>query len=170
MAYTRINWEDGERLTDGYVEIEDRTYPVIDPTYTGETPISAYNLNKMDKGIADLYFQPGESFKLDAGNNLVYDTAGYITTSKKEIFFNVVTPKSMENITNITVTGAYLRVRQNGNYLVGTSSGPVPVDLYVKKSTNNVISIRYTDSAGMSSAVNNEVVGIALSNATFTFN
>lgn len=53
MEYTRINWENGEKTSDGYVIIDGETYNTVEPEYSGNTPLNATNLNVMDKGIED---------------------------------------------------------------------------------------------------------------------
>lgn len=54
MAYTRINWENGSVSKNGYVEINGTKYYITMPEYTGNTPVDANNLNKMDKEIKKL--------------------------------------------------------------------------------------------------------------------
>lgn len=54
MAYTRVNWEDGEKTADGYVTINGQNYPVVEPTYSGATAVDSTNLNIMDKGIKEI--------------------------------------------------------------------------------------------------------------------
>lgn len=51
MAYNRVNWEDGEKIADGYVTINGQNYTTVEPVYQGQTATSADNLNVMDKGI-----------------------------------------------------------------------------------------------------------------------
>ena len=53
MEYTRVNWENGEKTSDGYVIIDGETYNTVEPEYSGNTPVNAANLNVMDKGIED---------------------------------------------------------------------------------------------------------------------
>lgn len=55
MAYSRINWEDGEKISDGYVTINGQNYTTVEPVYQGQTATSADNLNIMDEGISNLY-------------------------------------------------------------------------------------------------------------------
>ena len=54
MAYTRVNWEGGEKVSDGYVTIDGQNYTVVEATYSGTTPVDADNLNVMDEGIKKL--------------------------------------------------------------------------------------------------------------------
>lgn len=54
MEYTRVNWENGEKIADGYVIIDGETYNTVDPEYSGNTPINASNLNIMDEAIYNL--------------------------------------------------------------------------------------------------------------------
>lgn len=42
-----VNWEDGQLIQGPYVEINGTQYPVVMPEYSGNTPITAENLNKM---------------------------------------------------------------------------------------------------------------------------
>lgn len=53
MNYERVNWEDGTLQTGAYVEIDGTQYPVVMPTYSCDTPVTATNLNIMDVGIAN---------------------------------------------------------------------------------------------------------------------
>lgn len=55
MVYNRVNWEDGEKIADGYVTINGQNYPTVEPVYQGQTATSADNLNVMDEGISNLY-------------------------------------------------------------------------------------------------------------------
>lgn len=51
-TYQRINWENGILVTPAKV-LEDNT--IQDAIYECDTPLNAENLNKMDKGISDIY-------------------------------------------------------------------------------------------------------------------
>lgn len=42
-----VEWEDGQLVQNPYVEINGTKYPVVMPEYTGNTPMTAENLNKM---------------------------------------------------------------------------------------------------------------------------
>lgn len=46
-----FEWEDGIKTADGYVTINGQRYTITMPTYTGETPVSADNLNQMQRII-----------------------------------------------------------------------------------------------------------------------
>lgn len=54
MNYERVNWENGTEVEGAYVEIDGTRYPVVMPTYNCNTPITARNLNIMDKGIKEV--------------------------------------------------------------------------------------------------------------------
>lgn len=47
----KINFEDGQKTTSAYVTIDETDYTVTDAVWTGETPLSAYNLNNMQVNI-----------------------------------------------------------------------------------------------------------------------
>lgn len=46
-----MTFENGKKISDAYVEIDGVKHPVVMPTYDGNTPISAYNLNKMQEEL-----------------------------------------------------------------------------------------------------------------------
>ena len=46
-----INWENGFLVKDGYVEINGIRYPITMPEYSGNTPVNAENLNKMQRDL-----------------------------------------------------------------------------------------------------------------------
>lgn len=51
-TYTRVNWEDGTLISPAKV-LQDDT--IQEAVYQCDTPLTASNLNKMDKGISDIY-------------------------------------------------------------------------------------------------------------------
>lgn len=53
MAYTRVNWQSGTKVSDGYVEIEGTQHTVNPPVYSGSTPVNPTSLNIMDLGIKE---------------------------------------------------------------------------------------------------------------------
>jgi hypothetical protein len=48
-----VEWEDGQLVQGPYVEINGIQYPVVMPEYTGNTPMTAENLNKMQNDLSD---------------------------------------------------------------------------------------------------------------------
>lgn len=61
-----VNFEDGTLVTGAYVEIEGIQYPVVMPVYSGNTPITAENLNKSQQDILNLL---SSSSIVDSGSN-----------------------------------------------------------------------------------------------------
>lgn len=53
MAYSRVNWQSGTKVSDGYVEINGTRHTTVQPQYSGNTPINPTSLNIMDAGIAE---------------------------------------------------------------------------------------------------------------------
>lgn len=47
----KIPFENGTKTANGYVTIDDTNYPVTDAVYSGNTPLSAANLNQMQANI-----------------------------------------------------------------------------------------------------------------------
>ena len=48
-----IEFKDGTLKKQGYVMIDDREVPIVDTEYEGETPISAFMLNKVQKNLLE---------------------------------------------------------------------------------------------------------------------
>ena len=48
-----VVFEDGKLLKQGYVEINGVRYILVMPEYTGNTPITAENLNKMQTDLQE---------------------------------------------------------------------------------------------------------------------
>lgn len=53
MAYQRVNWQKGTKVSDGYVEIDGTRHTVTPATYSGPTPCNPTSLNIMDVGIEE---------------------------------------------------------------------------------------------------------------------
>ena len=53
MAYNRVNWQSGTKVSDGYVEIDGTQHTVTPAVYSGSTPINPTSLNIMDAGIKE---------------------------------------------------------------------------------------------------------------------
>lgn len=49
----RINFEDGQLVKEGYVEIDGVQYPITEAEYSGDTPLSAYIMNKLQDNIEE---------------------------------------------------------------------------------------------------------------------
>lgn len=71
-----INFKDGELVKGAYVIIDGKEYEVHMPQYSGETPLSSENLNKMQKDLKDKIEQ--------INNSRIYSTEE-INTGKKWI-------------------------------------------------------------------------------------
>ena len=69
-----VEWEDGQLVQGPYVEINGTKYPVVMPEYTGNTPMTAENLNKMQ---ADLNYRiDSETEKFKRNKILWQDDSG----------------------------------------------------------------------------------------------
>ena len=60
----RINFEDGQLVNAGYVEIDGVKHPVTEAEYSGDTPLSAYMMNKLQDNIEN------EINSIDGGDTL----------------------------------------------------------------------------------------------------
>lgn len=46
-----LEFEDGQLVSKGYIEIEGKKYEITEAVYSGNTPLSAFNLNKAQKNL-----------------------------------------------------------------------------------------------------------------------
>ncbi len=82
-----VNFEDGELVKGAYVVIDGKEYEVHMPQYSGKTPLSSENLNKMQKDLKDKIEQ--------INNSRTYSTEEVNTGKKwingKDIYSRVLT-------------------------------------------------------------------------------
>ena len=71
-----VNFEDGELVKGAYVVIDGKEYEVHMPQYSGKTPLSSENLNKMQKDLKD---------KIEQINNSRTYSTEEVNTGKKWI-------------------------------------------------------------------------------------
>lgn len=139
--------------------------------------INATNLNKIEQGIYDnadaidnLYFKTGDTF------NKTYDgvmpCAGLVTTSTTTVFFTVVLPKRLDNVSAVTVDALIGGMRGVSGYVNGTSdssdlkSGYTVTALILDSQT---IRIQITKASVMSNVTNNTPVAVSLKTLNLTF-
>ena len=122
MAYSRVNWEDGEKISDGYVTINGQNYTVVEPTYSGATPVDADNLNVMDECIKNLDDEVSKKgvYELFSGN---------ITTENSRI--SLSTP-----ITNYDFLCVVTRGDAGSQTLIRLNPTLIPIALYNSGGTN----------------------------------
>ena len=46
-----LEFEDGQLVSKGYIEIEGKKHEITEAVYSGDTPLSAFNLNKAQKNL-----------------------------------------------------------------------------------------------------------------------
>ena len=86
-------------------------------------------------------------------------TAGYVTTSGKDIFYTIPLVKGIEG--TLTLTSMTLIARQGGNYIVGSnSSGTNVKSLATVSRTAHGLGIKVSLSSTPSGVTNNDAVGI----------
>lgn len=130
----------------------------------GNTDIYGYNIRLFDSYAGSNlrpYYRKGDSFSVQL------ETAGYITSSKTEIYFHIPFSKPIMGSPTITVSGT-LKLRQGNSYTHGSASGtaitPDSYKVYVKEGLINVTATEST----VTNATNNDSIGIFF-NGTVTF-
>lgn len=166
----KINFEDGIVLSPAKVIIDEINHEVIPAVYKGNTPLSAFNLNKMQENIEtgikemikdELYYKSGDS------ETFTYIAGGYITNAGTEIMFTVVLPKRLDNVTPEVISGSlYIRTPSGGYLIDGESiTKGSPTIVY---NTKNIATIRlkYAEKLNIT---NNTVLGIHITNLKIDF-
>lgn len=154
MSYTKTNWVNNS-----------------------SPAINATNLNKIEQGIKDSadwidnqYFQPGEVYDVDYG--IIRPCAGLVTTSTTTVFFELVLPKRLDNVSTITVNTLTGGMRGISGYVNGTSdssnlrSGYTATAQIVDEYT---IRVQVTKSSAMTNTTNNTPVTVSLRAIKLTF-
>lgn len=139
--------------------------------------INATNLNKIEQGIKDSadwidsqYFSVGETFTQNYP--AILPCAGLVTTSTTTVFFTVVLPKKLDNVSSFTVDALTGGMRGISGYVNGTSDSSDLTSGYTLSGTimdSQTIRIQVTKSSAMSNVTNNTPVAVSLRAITLTF-
>lgn len=144
MAYSKYEWSDGEiisasdmnRIEEGIETTEDEISELDERVETLETAATA--------------------------DTLSFHTAGFLTGSKLAVYFTI--PWSVPyGADTPTLTLESLTIRQDGNYLLGTSSDTTSSGYSTSYAYrgNSFFDIHLTLSSANSDAVNNSTIGIS---------
>lgn len=118
-------------------------------------------------------YKAGDTFKVGGSTPFV----GYITSNKTTMRFTIFTPKSMKNISSITVNEMVGAIIGDQGYVgyadVSTSHHTVWTDLIANitatKVNNHTIRLDVVDSSGFANVTNNRVLIFAPSDAGIEF-
>lgn len=116
-----------------------------------------------------LYFKPGDTYTIEAIEGGYY-TGGTMTGSYKYLHWNIPVPKSMANISTITISNLVLTIRNiQGNYIY-TEATLATIDgtLTLNKISNYLIDC-INQRVNAASGTNNTPIAVAIS-CTLTFN
>ena len=80
-----VEWEDGQLIQEGYVEIRGVRYPIVMPQYSGNTPVSAENLLKMQNDLQLEINNIVESGNNSNGDYIKYSDGTMICYGRKTI-------------------------------------------------------------------------------------
>lgn len=122
----KIPFEDGKKLKNATVTIQEQEYEVIPAQYQGTTPVSAFNLNKMQDNIDNAKVERGVEYtnvdlndidKTEVGvfystcTNIPFqDSGGYLTTIVMSSNFTVqkaINGSNGDNYQRIKVSGQW---------------------------------------------------------------
>lgn len=145
-----VNFEDGTLIKNAYVVIDGKEQPVIMPKYSGKTPMSSENLNKVQNDLLE------EIQKVDS--KIVYSTEEQVVGTwidgkplyRKTIKITDTTSNAWtefsHNISDIDIVthfyGIYVRKKDNVFYNVPDSQGT-----YIEMSFSRTNCLYYTSPA-----------------------
>lgn len=124
---------------------------------------------------SSLYYKNGDTYNITYGD-LRLQAAGALSGAKKQIIFSITVPKSLKNISSITINSLKLNIRAADGGYVGASGFVSPgtdflsgytVDVGI--SAENVIGFQITSSTAFN-YTNNITLGIDVGEMKLTFN
>nr|DAJ09198.1 MAG TPA: hypothetical protein [Caudoviricetes sp.] len=104
-----VNFEDGELVKGAYVVIDGKEYEVHMPQYSGRTPLSSENLNKVQNDLNETITKQGKILNDKITNTNTYSTEEVNTGKKwidgKDIYRKVITQNNANqiNLTNLSI-------------------------------------------------------------------
>ena len=132
-----------------------------------ETTDKTSLVNAINELYDSMYYKSGDTI------TGTFQIAGYVTSGTKDLYFMIYLPKSMANISSITVSGGSFNVRTtNGAYLNGgafnyNASG---ITTTAFNNTDNAVSILVRSTNTYTNVSNNTPVAGAVSGLTLEFN
>lgn len=132
-----------------------KVYPVVDIKYNNKT---------LEQILDSLFFQKGETF---TASDMI--SSGFLTSSNKDVYFNIVLPKRLDNISTITVVKLEARARCNNSYILGSGSAFKDIkNATIEKVSENQLTIFYSSSTSLG-GTNNSAIGVMF-NISLKFN
>ena len=126
-------------------------------------------LGALDELNGNMFFEPGETF------SLAYTVASaFLTSNGKTLYISIPCGKLLYNVSGFSFSGEGIYVRQNGNYLIGSSlkSGNFDdmqvLSRRVLKDSGTLLIVVYNDT-GFPNSINNDVVSAYFDKGTITF-
>lgn len=83
-----LNFEDGTKTQDAYITIDGVNYTVTPAKYTGKIPLSAYNLNKMQKNLVTHKYQFKITSTVTAGTEVTIPCCYKVGQAVLDVYLN----------------------------------------------------------------------------------
>lgn len=83
-----LNFEDGTKTQDAYVTIDGVNHTVMPAKYTGKIPLSAYNLNKMQKNLVTHKYQLKITSAVTAGTEVTIPCYYKVGQAVLDVYLN----------------------------------------------------------------------------------
>lgn len=83
-----LNFEDGTKTQDAYITIDGVNHTVTPAKYTGKIPLSAYNLNKMQKNLVTHKYQLKITSTVTAGTEVTIPCCYKVGQAVLDVYLN----------------------------------------------------------------------------------
>lgn len=129
----RINFQDGQLVKAGYVNIEGTQYPIIEAEYSGDTPLSAFVLNKLQTNIET------------AINNIQVELSKQLQSIYSVKIAQTITQNTNYELPATYIVGNNMELFMEGILLV---KGADYIEVGDTGETSNIIQFNWTVKAG----------------------
>lgn len=140
------------------------------------SPINATNLNTIQTNVENeflveddkIYYKDGDTFS-PINNGIV--CAGFLTTSKQDVFFSMPVNKSMKNISSVTINRLQATIRHaDGGYIANNVQLSTLGTLSIAKSSDYFVTIKLILSTASQYTNNSTLSVLVQANTQLTFN
>ena len=108
-----VNFEDGVKIQEAYIEIEGKKYNVNPAVYSGKTPLSALNLNKAQKNLLPSTYSLKISNDTTAGQEITIPCYYKVGEEVLDVYLNG--ERLLKSTDDVGTDGHYLEVGDIGS-------------------------------------------------------
>lgn len=108
-----LEFEDGQLVSKGYIEIEGKKYEITEAVYSGNTPLSALNLNKAQKNLLTSTYYLKINADTTAGQEITIPCYYKVGEEVLDVYLNG--ERLLKSTDDVGTDGHYLEVGDIGS-------------------------------------------------------